>query len=210
MTRSVEEAARLLDVLAAVDPSDSRTAHAAEHIPQTYTAFLQHNGLRGSRIGDFRQAFDLVDGADSRVVTLFEAALADLRAAGADLVDDVRVPGFHEFPRPPQTAATTKADWERFFAYEGTSFPIKRVAELGDAPQGKACAPASRRAYCRDCGPDAPKVDAETIRGVATSSATATPSRLPWNRPELMRSRCRSGPFQRCCCEIGGNRCWAE
>src|SRR5205085_4983205 len=41
MTRRVEDAARLLDVLAAVVPADPAPAVAAAHTPPTYTAFLQ-------------------------------------------------------------------------------------------------------------------------------------------------------------------------
>jgi amidase len=165
MTRSVEDAARLLDVLAGMDPSDSRTALAAGHIPQTYTAFLQRDGLRGGRIGVFRQAFGLEEGADARVTMLFEAAVADLRGAGAEIVD-VRVPGFEDFPHPPQTTATTKADWERFFAYEGTSFPITRVAELRDAPRGKRVHPLhSARIGEIAAVTLAPEDDPETIQG---------------------------------------------
>jgi len=166
MTRSVEDAARLLDVLAAMDPADSRTALAAGHIPETYTAFLQPEGLRGGRIGVFRKAFGLGDGADARVATLFEAAVADLRKAGAEIVDDVRVPDFEDYPHPPQTAARTKADWERFFAYEGAAFPIKRVAELRDAPQGKRVHPLHTGRIAEIAAVAlAPEDDPETIQG---------------------------------------------
>lgn len=166
MTRSVEDAARLLDVLAGMDPSDSRTSLAAGHIPQTYTAFLQPDGLRGGRIGVFRQALGLADGADVRVARLFEAAVADLRRAGAEVVEDVRVPDFEDFPRPPQTAARTKADWERFFAYEGASFPIKRVAELRDAPQHQRVHPLHVPRIVEIAGAAlAPENDPETIQG---------------------------------------------
>ncbi len=141
MARTVEDAARVLDVIAGVDPADPRTAAAVGHIPPTYTAFLDPAGLRGARIGVFRQTLSLADGADPRVAALFEAAIADLRAAGADIVDEFVVPGFGTFPRPPQTIARTKADWERFFAYEGPTFPVRRVAELRDAPTGKRVHP---------------------------------------------------------------------
>jgi Asp-tRNA(Asn)/Glu-tRNA(Gln) amidotransferase A subunit family amidase len=134
MGRTVEDVARLLDVIAGKDPADPRTAAAVGHIPPTYTAFLDADGLRGARIGVFRQALSLEHGADPRVAALFEAAIADLRAAGAAIVEDFAVPGFEKFPRPPQTAARTKADWERFFAYEGPTFPVRTVTELRDAP----------------------------------------------------------------------------
>src|SRR5437870_1998869 len=137
MTRTVEDAARLLDVMAGTDPADPRTAGAETRIPPTYTAFLDRAGLKDARIGVLRQVFKLQDGADPRVVELFETAIADLRGAGAEIVDEFKVPGFEKFPRPPQTAAQYKADWERFFAYEGPHFPVKTVAELRDAPAGK-------------------------------------------------------------------------
>ena len=123
--------------MAGVDRSDARTAAAEARIPRTYTAFLDPNGLKGARIGVFRQTLTLQDGADANVVALFEKTVADLRAAGADIVNDFAVPGFETFPRPPQTPARAKADWEAFFAYEGPTFPVKTVAELRDAPPNK-------------------------------------------------------------------------
>src|SRR5688500_7423178 len=51
MTRSVEDAARMLDVIAGYDPSDPITAFSAGHIPRTYLSTLDRNGLKGARIG---------------------------------------------------------------------------------------------------------------------------------------------------------------
>lgn len=141
MGRNVEDVARLLDVMAGVDRADARTAAAEAHIPQSYTAFLDPNGLKGARIGVFRQTLKLQDGADASVVALFERAVGDLRAAGAEIVNDFAVPGFETFPRPPQTPARTKADWEAFFAYEGPTFPVKTVGDLRDAPPNKRVHP---------------------------------------------------------------------
>ena len=141
MGRNVEDVARLLDVMAGVDPADERTTSSETNRPRTYTAFLDRNGLRGARIGVFRQTLKLQDGADDRVVALFERAIVDLRAAGAEIIDDFTVPGFEMFPRPPQTPARTKADWESFFAYEGPTFPVKTVAQLRDAPPAKRVHP---------------------------------------------------------------------
>ena len=141
MGRSVEDVALLLDVMAGVDPADARTAAAEGNIPPTYAAFLDKNGLKGARIGVFRQTLKLQDNADPSVVALLERAIADMRTAGAQIVDDFTVPGFETFPRPPQTAARTKADWEAFFAFEGPTFPVKTVAELRDAPAEKRVHP---------------------------------------------------------------------
>ncbi len=166
MGRTVEDVARLLDVLAGVDSADPRTAPAAGNIPPTYTAFLDADGLRGARIGVFRQTLHLHDGADARVVALFDAALADLRRAGAAVVEDFVVPDFDRFPRPPQTAARSKADWERFFAYEGPSFPIRTVGELRDAPPGKQVHPLHALRIAEIAAvTGTPEDDPETVQG---------------------------------------------
>jgi amidase len=93
MGRSVEDVARLLDVMVGVDPADARTAASDGKSREKYANALDRNGLKGARIGVLRQALSLSDSADSRVVALFDKAVADLRAAGATIVDDFKVPG---------------------------------------------------------------------------------------------------------------------
>jgi len=51
ITRTVEDAARMLDVMAGYDPSDPITAFGIQKVAKTYTAFLDPNGLKGRRIG---------------------------------------------------------------------------------------------------------------------------------------------------------------
>src|SRR5207244_6345665 len=47
ITRTVEDAARMLDVMAGYDPDDPITAFGAPKIPRTFTAFLDREGLKG-------------------------------------------------------------------------------------------------------------------------------------------------------------------
>ena len=54
MTRTVADAARVLDVIAGFDPNDPITAYTVGHVPTTYTAALQPGALRGARIGVLR------------------------------------------------------------------------------------------------------------------------------------------------------------
>ncbi len=54
MTRTVADAARVLDVIAGYDPNDPITAYAMGHVPATYTAALTPDALRGARIGVMR------------------------------------------------------------------------------------------------------------------------------------------------------------
>src|SRR5262244_1106127 len=51
ITRSVADAARMLDVMAAYDPDDPITAFGLRQQPRSYVSFLDRDGLRGARIG---------------------------------------------------------------------------------------------------------------------------------------------------------------
>jgi amidase len=90
MARTVADAARVLDVVAGHDPADTATAHARGRIPDTYTAFLDANALRGARIGVVRRYTETTT-ADSAIVALFDAAIRDLERAGATIIDRIDV-----------------------------------------------------------------------------------------------------------------------
>jgi amidase len=82
MTRTVADAALLLNAIAGSDPADPATAEADAR-KADYTAGLADASLAGVRIGVLREAV----GNNGKVEALFEQALADLRRAGAVLVD---------------------------------------------------------------------------------------------------------------------------
>ena len=58
MTRTVTDAAMLLDVIAGYDPNDPVTAYTAGQVPDSYVAGLDVDSLRGARIGVVREAMD--------------------------------------------------------------------------------------------------------------------------------------------------------
>jgi len=86
LARTVEDAAALLDVLAGVDPADPATSASEGKVPPSYTDFLDPERLRGARIGVARALFDQAT-RDPSLMAVFEAAVADLREAGAELID---------------------------------------------------------------------------------------------------------------------------
>lgn len=94
LTRTVEDLARTLNIIAGYDPADPITALSEGHLPEDYTAFLDANGLKGARIGVFRHLID--DTADPEVVELFEKAIADLQRLGAVIVDPFEVANYDE------------------------------------------------------------------------------------------------------------------
>ncbi len=82
MTRTVADAALLLGAIAGSDPADAATAEADAR-KVDYTRGLATASLKGVRLGVLRGAVGNHEG----VKRVFEAALADLRAAGAELVE---------------------------------------------------------------------------------------------------------------------------
>jgi Asp-tRNA(Asn)/Glu-tRNA(Gln) amidotransferase A subunit family amidase len=128
MARSVADLATLLDVIAGVDADDPATAHAAGKIPPSYKPFLKSDGARGKRLGVLRQAFPS-QASDPHVVALVERAIADLRKAGAEIVDPFTVPEFEQFPARPHPQSEVRAALERYLATTGPSFP-KTIAAV--------------------------------------------------------------------------------
>jgi amidase len=82
MARSVRDAALLLGVIAGSDPADEATSDA-DRFDTDFTAGLATASLSGVRVGVLRKQA----GDRANVVALFEAALADLKRAGAELVE---------------------------------------------------------------------------------------------------------------------------
>lgn len=98
MARTVADAATLLTVVAGPDPADPVTAMSADRPSLDYTKFLDRHGLKGARIGVFRQYFDTKD-TDPEVKALTEQALKTLQAEGATLVDPFTIPDYEKLEK---------------------------------------------------------------------------------------------------------------
>src|ERR1700678_2089583 len=93
MARTVADAAALLTVVAGADPGDAVTQLDADRPRIDYTRSLDRHGLRGARIGGFRQYFN-DDKTDPEVKAVTEQALHRLQQEGAVLVDPFSIPGY--------------------------------------------------------------------------------------------------------------------
>ena len=100
MTRTVRDAAIVLDAIAGYDPNDPVTAYAAGRTPGSYVDGLDPDGLRGARIGVIREPMDAKTdpGSDDyrQVRRLVDRAVADLRRLGAAVLDPVEIPGLDQ------------------------------------------------------------------------------------------------------------------
>ena len=86
LTRTVTDSAKALNVLAGVDPADPRTAAARHNVPKDYTRYLSKKALKGVRVGVLRSYVSAED------TPMINAALADMAASGAKIVDGLQVP----------------------------------------------------------------------------------------------------------------------
>jgi Asp-tRNA(Asn)/Glu-tRNA(Gln) amidotransferase A subunit family amidase len=96
--RTVEDAVRVLDVIAGYDPADPVTERSNGKIPESYLSYLKPDGLKKKRIGVFRYYTDQTT-ADPKVQIVFEKALEDLEAKGAILIDPFNIPDFDELTK---------------------------------------------------------------------------------------------------------------
>lgn len=83
MTRTVADAAILLNAMVGVDPADSVTLNAKDKIAKDYTSFLDKNALKGKRIG-VEQSF--LKGRQEEVVALYQKTIDQLKELGAIIV----------------------------------------------------------------------------------------------------------------------------
>lgn len=128
MARSVMDAALVLTAIAGADPADPATIDADKY-KADYAAALKPDALKGKRLGVFRTPAGNLPEMDD----LFEQALKDLRAAGAELVEVKELPAEYR-----ATAAAGlivmqtefKADVAMYLAKAAPAVSAKSLADL--------------------------------------------------------------------------------
>lgn len=87
MTRTVADAAALLNIIVGEDPEDPSTW--CRNIPEDYTAYLDKDGLKGLRLGINRGYYDDFSQEQKDIA---EKAYKAMESCGAELVQDVNLP----------------------------------------------------------------------------------------------------------------------
>ncbi|HCU88376.1 MAG TPA: amidase [Gammaproteobacteria bacterium] len=132
MCRTVEDLARLLNVLVGFDPADPFTATAVIAGPVDYQARLNIEQLKGQTIGVLRQSFgDPSDPVAAEVNALMEQALAVMRGAGANTVD-VEIPDLDYYVEYTSLYVTrSRHDIDAFL--DSRPVPMKKIKDIYDA-----------------------------------------------------------------------------
>jgi amidase len=128
MARTVEDAVRVLEVIAGYDPADPITEACHGRVPERYTSFLDKSGLKGARIGVFRTFIDLPE-TDPQIKALIEKAITDMKAQGAEIVDPFLIPDF-EALTADLWCDMFKHDVEQYLASRGPVVPFKTLADI--------------------------------------------------------------------------------
>jgi amidase len=129
ITRTVTDAALLLDVMAGYDPADPITAFGVRHTPKSYTQLLSKDALNGARIGVMTNMF----GTEERhreVSKVMDGVAQRMAALGATMVRF----DLPEYETLSPVVATSQYEarivMERYFATLGSNAPVKSFAEL--------------------------------------------------------------------------------
>jgi Asp-tRNA(Asn)/Glu-tRNA(Gln) amidotransferase A subunit family amidase len=117
MARTLEDAVKVFQVIVGEDPRDPATAAAKGRAIPDYSKSLDRNGLKGAVVGVLHEAYER-DTTDPEIVRIFQAALEDLRRAGATVIDPAKVEGLEAVKRSPGMRGCMgfKYDLNRFLA----------------------------------------------------------------------------------------------
>ena len=169
MARTVEDAVRILEVIAGYDSADPITKTCVGKIPDNYSQFLDKNGLKGARIGVFRTFIDTPT-IDPQVKTLTEKAIDDMKSLGAEIVDPFVIPDFKKL---------TKKLWCDMFRYDVNNY----LASLGDR------APYKNLTEIFVSGLYSPYIERRLKRALKTPAEEAMPCQDLYNEPRNIAFR---------------------
>ena len=133
LTRTVTDAAILTSVIAGYDPNDPLTAYSVGNVPDTYTAFLDPDGLRGARIGVIREPMSS-DADPTRpdyaaIQAIVDQAVSDMRALGAEVIDPLIIPNLMELMDVGGGSSETEAAINAYLA-QLPNAPVRSFREI--------------------------------------------------------------------------------
>ena len=127
MGRSVRDVALLLGAMVGVDVRDVASAAAEGKAHPDYTKFLDADGLKGARIGVFRNEFP----RHAKARAVIDAAVQTLKDRGAVLVDPVDLPSMEKIGSAEMDVLLyeLKADLAAYLATRPDA-PVKTLADV--------------------------------------------------------------------------------
>jgi Asp-tRNA(Asn)/Glu-tRNA(Gln) amidotransferase A subunit family amidase len=159
MARTVKDLSTLLDAMVGYDPEDPLTARGVGHVPDTFTKFLRKDGLKGVRLGILRESIGLNAEPDSedfkKISEVFDKAVGELKAAGAEIVDPIVIPKIKELLAKRSGApGETEQSFKNYYGRSAKP-PFKTPQEVIASPEFAKVVKRSQDRFKRQ--PDAAK-----------------------------------------------------
>ncbi len=130
IARTVEDAAILLDATAGYDPDDVATAYSVGRIPESYTRYLDANGLKGARIGVATELFLEGNNQEKAVSSVVSNAVHELSSLGATVVN-IKIPHLAEINKYPSLSGYEfKFQLNDYLEELGDDAPYHSLAEI--------------------------------------------------------------------------------
>src|SRR5262249_37856165 len=119
-------------------PNDPVTAESYGRKPESYTRFLDSNGLRGMRFGVIRDAI----GADAdpnaedfkEIQSMLTQAVADIRARGAEVVDPITIPNVQAMMDQSGGGGAEAEEAVNAYFARHPNAPLHTLKEIVDSP----------------------------------------------------------------------------
>jgi amidase len=147
IARTVADLAAVLDILVGYDPEDPKSALGVGNTPKSYTEYLDKNGLKGARLGIIREPIGL--GSDptaddfKETTGIFNNAVNELKAAGAEIVDPITIPNLMKLLATRAGKPDDGEGWKDYYGNNPTA-PFKSDEEMRKSPDYQKVFPWAR------------------------------------------------------------------
>jgi Asp-tRNA(Asn)/Glu-tRNA(Gln) amidotransferase A subunit family amidase len=157
MARTVTDLAKLLDGMVGYDPDDPVTGRGLGHIADSYSGALDRGALKGARLGILRESIGFAAEPDTedfrKVSEVFDRAVADLRQAGAEIVDPLVIPDVKALiAKRARSVEDDDAMFELFF--KGGKAPFATRAAAMASPLFKNVAHSAHKRWTNTNSPE--------------------------------------------------------
>jgi amidase len=148
MARNVKDLAILLDAMAGYDPEDPVTALGVDKIDGSYTRVLDPNGLKGARIGILRESIGVASEPGSedfkKVDTVFNQDIAELKAAGAVVVDPIVIPDLQTLLARRASNPVVQDQSLKLYLARNPNSPFHSRQDIANSPEIEKSFPANK------------------------------------------------------------------
>jgi amidase len=158
MARTVRDLAKLLDGMVGYDPEDPVTALGVGKVEGSYTKYLDQGALNGARIGILRESIGNQsdpNAADFKIVdAVFEKNVAELKAAGATVVDPIVIPNLKKLLATRERYPMENDEALELYLARNPSSPFKTRQDIINSPDiDKSYPPPNVTRYKKPLGP---------------------------------------------------------